>query len=172
MEQEISIKVDSDLYQDFLMATDLSNETQEEAFDYCMKQYVSQAFSVMSQKYNSSKKVYRPYNPDEEQNDFYGKANAKIPKWARKPEQFNHKIIKAYFKAEEISGEDEITLSQLEQISCELGLSEKQFRTNYAQMKSDGPQTHGKVFEDNGRYVWIWEAVKDTLLEYKEYFYN
>lgn len=45
------------------------------------------------------------------------------------------------------------------------------FRNNYSQMKLDGPKSHGKVFEDDGERVWVWDEVEDTLVKYKESFY-
>ena len=44
------------------------------------------------------------------------------------------------------------------------------FKNNYAQMKIDGPQSHGKVFEDDGERVWIWKEVEDVLRKYKDSF--
>lgn len=34
------------------------------------------------------------------------------------------------------------------------------FRNNYAQMKIDGPKSHGKVFEDDGERVWLRKCPK------------
>lgn len=39
------------------------------------------------------------------------------------------------------------------------------FKNNYSQMKLDGPKSHGKVFEDDGDRVWIWDEVEETLYE-------
>ena len=44
------------------------------------------------------------------------------------------------------------------------------FSANYAQMKLDGQQTHGKVFEDDGTIVTIWPVVRDVLMQYKSSF--
>ena len=44
------------------------------------------------------------------------------------------------------------------------------FRNNYDQMKIDGAKTYGKVFEDDGKVVSIWNEVRETLLEYKSQF--
>ena len=43
------------------------------------------------------------------------------------------------------------------------------FKNNYSQMKSDGPKSHGKVFED-GETVTIWHEVEDIIMEYKSSF--
>ena len=44
------------------------------------------------------------------------------------------------------------------------------FRNNYAQMKIDGPKSHGKVFEDDGDRVWIWKEVEEVLRSHKNSF--
>ena len=44
------------------------------------------------------------------------------------------------------------------------------FRNNYAQMKIDGPKSHGKVFEDDGDCVWIWKEVEEVLRSHKNSF--
>ena len=43
-------------------------------------------------------------------------------------------------------------------------------KQRYAQMKLDGQQTHGKVFEDDGTIVTIWPVVRDVLMQYKSSF--
>lgn len=44
------------------------------------------------------------------------------------------------------------------------------FKSNYSQMKLEGPKTHGKVFEDDGQTVRIWHEIEETLMKYKSYF--
>ena len=39
-------------------------------------------------------------------------------------------------------------------------------------MTFDGPRSHGKVFEDDGENVWIWEEIKPRLMQYKDAFYK
>ena len=39
-------------------------------------------------------------------------------------------------------------------------------------MKIDGSKSHGKVFEDDGENVWLWQEVKEVLLKYKSSFYE
>lgn len=102
--------------------------------------------------------------------DCYAMANNRIPKWANKPNQFNHTIIWSYFRAEEINGHATIDLMKG---LCfdKINMSEKQFKSNYAQMTFDGPRSHGKVFEDDGENVWIWEEIKPRLMQYKNAFH-
>jgi hypothetical protein len=44
------------------------------------------------------------------------------------------------------------------------------FRGNFAQMKTDASNSHGKVFEVNDNVVEIWEEIKEVLIEYKPLF--
>lgn len=96
----------------------------------------------------------------------YGKAIRKIPKWANSSNKKNHKLIASYFAAEEIQGEGRVTKTKMK----ELCAKDVNFGSTYSSLKSDGPTANGRVFEDDGTYVWIWDEVKPKLLEYKKYF--
>jgi len=168
MQKNISFTVDSDVYEKFNIALNLSEDTLEEAMDNCLRWYIAQAFENASKEYTP--RIVK--QTDSNTKDFYGKALQRIPMWAVKPSQYNHKIIKAFFMSVDIAGE--ATLTMMERLCSD---KERQdlfvptFRNNYSQMKLDGPKSHGKVFEDDGDRVWIWDEVKETLLKYKESFY-
>lgn len=111
---------------------------------------------------------------DRNGNPFYGKALGKISRWASHPEQYNHKIIRSYFTAVELNG-GKATLEFMEKLCSDESNTElyvPTFKDNYDQMKIDAEKSNGKVFEDNGCEVWIWEKVKDLLLLYKPDFYK
>lgn len=99
-----------------------------------------------------------------------GKANEKISRWAKNPTQYNSTIVWAFFKAEAENGK--ATKDFMRQLCEQRGMSEKCFDSNYASMKTDAGRSHGKVFEDDGETVWIWEGVKGTLLRHKSDFYK
>ena len=42
--------------------------------------------------------------------------------------------------------------------------------SHFEALNTDGVTTNGKVFEDDGYHVDIWEVVKDELLKYKDFF--
>ena len=91
--------------------------------------------------------------------------------WSAKPNQNNHKIIRAFFTAEESFGS--VTLDTMEKLCGDKSKSDlyvSNFKNNYAQMKLDGPKTYGKVFEDDGENVWIWKEVEQMLRKYKDSF--
>lgn len=167
MNQKITFTVDSDVYEKFNIALSLSGESSDEAANACLRWYIAQAFGNASKEYTP--KVIKQAD---EKRDFYGKALQRIPMWALKPNQYNHKIIKAYFMSIDIAGE--ATLIMMERLCSDKerpDLYVPTFRNNYSQMKLDGPKSHGKVFEDDGERVWIWDEVEETLMQYKGSFY-
>ncbi|WP_346936035.1 hypothetical protein [Clostridium sp.] len=168
MSKNISFMVDADVYEKFNIALNLTGETSDEAADACLRWYIAQAFGNASKEYipKTGKLI------DNIDKDFYGKATQRIPMWALKPNQYNHKIIKAYFMAIDIEGE--ATLLMMERLCSDKerpDLFVPTFRNNYSQMKLDGPKSHGKVFEDDGERVWVWDEVEKTLMKYKSSFY-
>ena len=96
MRKSISFNVDADVFDKFNMALNLSGETSDEAADSCLRWYIAQAFGNVSKEYTPRATRVS----DSADKDFYGKAIQRIPMWALKPSQYNHKIIKAYFMAE------------------------------------------------------------------------
>ena len=167
MKKEIVFKIDNDINEKFNLALSLTQDDQNTAIENCMKWYISKSFEQASQTYSPSSKLKNP-NGDELN---YGKANRRIPNWAQKPKQYNHKIIRSFFLSEELYEIPTIeTMEKLCSDKMESALYVPTFKSNYAQMKIDAPQSHGKVFEDDGDRVWIWDEVKDTLMQYKEYF--
>mgnify|MGYP000963477640 CR=1 FL=1 len=96
MKKNVTFVVDTDVYEKFCIALNLTNETQDAAVESCMRWYIAKTFEKVSQDYNPE--AVTKDNEDVNK-DFYGKANQRIPVWAVKPNQYNHKIIRAYFKA-------------------------------------------------------------------------
>ena len=46
----------------------------------------------------------------------------------------------------------------------------KRFSGNYASMKTEAGNSHGKVFEDDGNRAWIWDVVAPKCLQLRERF--
>ena len=166
MEKKIPFTIKEDIYDKFCLALNLSKEDEEQAVETCLKWYIAKTFSKVS-------KEYEPENEEKQsgKGNFYAKAVKRIPVWAKRPEQYSHKIIRGYFQCLELYGQ--VLLYQLEELCSQEEVAElyvPTFRNNYAQMKIDGAKTYGKVFEDDGKVVSIWSEVEETLLEYKDYF--
>jgi len=167
MKKDVTFNIDSDVYEKYCLALSLTREEENKAIETYMRTYIAKSFEKISQEYNP--KTPKPISSG----DFFGKAEQRIPIWALKPDQYNHKIIRAYFTAVDVAGEATITL--MEQLCNDKNNPElyvPTFKNNYSQMKIDSSKSHGKVFEDNRDKVWIWSEVENTLMKYKSSFYN
>lgn len=102
----------------------------------------------------------------------WGKAIKRIPRWARNPQQNNHKILRAFFELKHELGN--VTLDALRRrCSDPTGHPNTyvpHFDNNFSQMKFDNGNSHGKVFEEHDGYVTIWDRLTDTLQRYRDYF--
>ena len=168
MNREVSYEVDKDVYDKFCIALNLSNEDETAVIERGMRSYITRTFDRVSQEYNPNGTHKTTVDMEK---DYYGKALQRIPVWALKPNQYNHKIIRAFFEAEEATGE--VHLSTMELLCSDKERSElyvPTFKNNYSQMKLDGPKSHGKVFEDDGDHVWIWKEVEDALRRHRDSF--
>lgn len=158
MFKNITFKIDANLYEKFNAALIHSGEGIDDVGNACISWYIAH---VYSNKLNNIEK------------NFYGIALQRIPLWAMKKNQYNHKIIKAYFMATHIAGKATVTMmKKLCSDKERMDLYVPTFKNNYSQMKFDGSKSHGKVFEDDGKFVWIWNEVEETLMKYKKYFYT
>ena len=102
----------------------------------------------------------------------WGKAINRIPRWAKNPQQYNHKILRAFFELQKEVGK--VTLDALRS-RCSDPTSHPDtfvphFDNNYAQMKFDNGNSHGKVFEEKDGEISIWDRISDTLAHYRDYF--
>ena len=167
MQKEIKFLIDFDVYEKLQIALHLSGDDESIMLENCIKSYIAKVFGAVSQEFTSANTV-KQFTDDK---SYYGKAIQRIPLWSLKPNQYNHKIIKAFFEIEKKVGK--VSLTEMEQICSNKECSElyvPTFRNNYAQMKIDGPKSHGKVFEDDGEHVWIWKEVETELRKYQDAF--
>ncbi|MBR5096026.1 MAG: hypothetical protein IK094_02840 [Treponema sp.] len=138
---------------------------------------VSEASSDQSQYSKMSNRdgpLYSGNNSNNQSNPYYRKALHKIRGWAFAPNQQNHKLIKAYFKAYHRFDEPP-TKAAIRQICSDINNQDfyvRDFVGTYNSLKADGERTNGKVFEDDGEYVRIWEEVVEELLNYEKFFYD
>ncbi|MEE0884729.1 MAG: hypothetical protein U0L59_05835 [Faecalimonas sp.] len=168
MKKDLTFSLDNDVYEKFCIALRLANENENDVIENCVRAYIAKTFEKVSQEYSCN--TGNRMNVEMEK-DYYGKAIQRIPVWALKPNQYNHKIIRAFFEAEESTGEARLdTMELLCSNKSKSELYVPTFRNNYSQMKIDGPKSHGKVFEDDGERVWIWKEVESVLRKYKESF--
>ncbi len=91
------------------------------------------------------------------------KVRRRLKLWAKRPNQINSKILNAYLKLER-SGATAITESDLRNELPE----EKSFESNFSQMKIIAEKNHGKVFEQYGENISLWNPVIEGIREYEK----
>ena len=165
--------IDSYLLEKFQAKVAMENSTDDDVIEDLIRNYIAPKNNLLVNN--------APY---------YAKANMGIPLWAMKPNQNNHRVIRAYFKA--LKGTSEfVSLNEMLYYCTHAeyqdtyipptlqNSSEKRFWNTYNQLKVDSPNSNGKVFEDRercdrtGRFikaVTVWAPVNDTLMRYKSYF--
>lgn len=162
--------IDLEVSEKFKLALMLNKDDSDYVVEKLMRQYISESFSKASKTFSQpdEKKTI----PEQLSNEDFGKANRKIPAWARKPQQNNHKIIKAFFELSEESGS--VTIDELSERCSNADEYPETFVTdfkgNFAQMKTDASNSHGKVFITNGDDVEIWDEISNVLMTHKKYF--
>ena len=164
MKKNISINIDEETYKTFRFALELSGQTQEEALMQSINSYIAKILG---------KVVNKVKNPKKREGNYDEKAKNRIPIWANRKNQCNHKIIKAYFAALDRYGK--ATLEKMEELCTskfDKPMSPSSFKNNYASMKLDNGHSHGRIFEDDGNEVWIWKEIEPILMQYKEQFYS
>ena len=167
MESELRVNLDTELYRRFEMALQLNGESKENVVAALLKSYVVRVFAQEAAQYED----FSPASDGQATDGLYGKALHRIPKWAKKPTQINHKIIRAYLQLAE---KGVVTYNMLADYCGDKKNADvyvATFNSNFAQMKFDGEKSHGKVFEvsENG-VVTVWDYVASCLEEYKKDF--
>ena len=135
-----------------------------------IKQYSESVGETFESELQKCKKIYLKMHQNNSQ--WKGKAIRKIRKWAYSPNQENHKMIKAYFIAYDRFEEPPLK-KYIFTLCSDINkpdLYVKNCLSTYNSLKIDGPTTNGKVFEDDGNTVIIWEYVKTELEKYKNNF--
>lgn len=108
-------------------------------------------------------KVVESYNSNEIETEST-KIHKRVPSWLRKPQQTNSQILLTYFELRD--NNDSVTFDHLER-SCR---NIKNFKSNYYGMKNFGEKNHGKVFNEVGNKIFLWEPVRNFIeKEYEKY---
>ena len=89
------------------------------------------------------------------------KVHRRVPRWLNHPEQYNYKILTTYMRLS-VNGKIPITLSSLESNS---NIDGGKFMSHFNQMKIISEKNHAKVFEENSGNVYLWEPIKDFVID-------
>lgn len=169
MKSEFTFLLDDTLKSSFEMAIQLNGANKEDILEGFMRSYVANSFAQAAATYGATP---LKTTTSEQADPNYGKAIHRIPKWAKKPYQLNHKIIRAYLQLAEVGPVSYYALvarcSNQEHYPDEYVPT---FLSNFAQMKFDGDKSHGKVFEVSAEnIVSLWPPIESTLMCYKQDF--
>ncbi len=197
--KQITFNIDEKLAEKFEIALKLSGDNPNALAEEFIRGYLGKAFSEAADSFRApgqrmtahppippQSRVQRdtpPQSPFRSRPDHqrpprpdyfseWGKAIHRIPRWARNPQQNNHKILKAFLELQREIGR--VTIDSLRR-RCSDPVQHPEtyvphFDNNYAQMKFDNGNSHGKVFEEKDGYVTIWDRISDTLQRYRDYF--
>lgn len=91
------------------------------------------------------------------------KVTSRLPKWFNNTGQYNSKVLYAFLRLYDPS----IGYVSYTSLRNEADIGNA-FTTNYNQMKIIAEKNHGKVFEQVGDRVYLWENVKDIVLRMYE----
>ena len=84
--------------------------------------------------------------------------------WAKRQHQVNARILNAFLRL--TAGKEPRTISE-HLLRTELKDIEN-FDSNFIQMKTIAPKNHGKVFQQHGSTVSIWDPVLPFVLDYEK----
>ncbi|OJV63477.1 MAG: hypothetical protein BGO41_11675 [Clostridiales bacterium 38-18] len=102
-------------------------------------------------------------NPSEVESEIL-RVQRRIPRWFKNRDQFNSIILYSFLELYfENNG-----IVKLEELRKKANIDT--FDQNFNQMKTIAPQNHGKIFEVSKEYVYLWEPVKEVILNnYKRF---
>ncbi len=171
MAMDITFQIDEDLNNKFVTILQFTQDNPNVLIHDFLTKYVA----------NKARSIFGTNDTTcDDEDDTVGesvlaKAVRRIPKWAKKKDQANHRIIRAYMTAEADVGTGNVTVDLMKRICSDQYAHPEcfvpNFMANYNQMKTDAGNSNGKVFESDGHRVWIWDEVKDTVMANKKDFY-
>lgn len=170
--KRLDCSINVDLYEKFNMALGLNKESMEDVVEHLISNYISESFLNAAKNLPCNKS--KPTTPALREDSNFAKANRKIPGWSRKGNQNNHKILKAFLQIEEEQGEvlyDEL-VKRCSNAKDYPDTFVSDFTGNFAQMKTDASNSHGKVFILEGDKVEIWDEILSTVRQYRDDFLN
>lgn len=93
------------------------------------------------------------------------KVEKRLPGWFKNSKQLNSRILYSFLSLYD-SSVGYVLYNDLERTS-NLG---NKFSSNFDQMKNFGEKNHGKIFEQDGNRVYLWDKVKEFVLKmYEQY---
>ena len=154
----------------FSLATALTEKDENEVFEELVRRYATETLQRMNAE---------PCEPPQE-SDFVApksmsyyeptcKAEKKVPLWARRLNQINAQIIRAYFYTEQGGIASRRKMREFF-MQANPDKSIAQFECNLSSMCTDKSNAHGHIFDCYGDEVHIANVAYNVLLAHKQMF--
>ena len=147
----------------FSLATSLTEKDENEVFEELVKRYAMETLQRMNAELCDPPK----------ESDFMPsptcKAEKKIPLWARKLNQINAQIIRAYFYTEQNGIASRRKMREFF-LQANPDKSIAQFECNLSSMCTDKSKAHGHIFDCYSDEVHIASVAYNVLLAHKQMF--
>lgn len=159
---DINITLTEDLYRRFSAACILSGQDQHEVICEKIEEFITSTFSselsgLSAPAQAFSKKTMVP-----------SKVLTRIPLWAKRPDQHNHKILRAFFVVER---DGMTTRDRMKDFFLENNYGTAwQFDNNFNSMRTNEGNSHGQVFACVNDLVTLSEEASSIAYKYREYF--
>lgn len=157
----------------FSLATALTGKDENEVFEELVRRYATETLQRMNAEPCEPPKESDFITPAPRGYSTYNeptcKAEKKVPLWARRLNQINAQIIRAYFHTEQngIASRRKMREFFL-QANPEKSIA--QFECNLSSMCTDKSNAHGHIFDCYGDEVHIASVAQNVLLAHKQMF--
>lgn len=155
----------------FSLAVSIAEKDPNEVFEIMAKQYAITILSGINSLPVDQNSSFNNYNNLDHKNSFSGdsKANKKVPLWARKLNQINSQIIRAYFLVE-VNGIASRSKMRDLFLRSNPDKTVYQFESNLASMATEKANSHGHIFDFYGDEVHLANNAKRVVLAHRDMF--
>ena len=157
----------------FSLATALMEKDENEVFEELAKRYATEVLQRMNaepcEPPKESDFITLPPTSYSAYNEPSCKAEKKVPLWARRLNQINAQIIRAYFHTEQNGIASRRKMREFF-LQANPDKSIAQFECNLSSMCTDKSNAHGHIFDCYGDEVHIASVAQNVLLAHKQMF--
>ena len=168
----VSFSISKRLADTFMFAVSISDTDPDVIFENFARQFTAETLKKLGVELCAPPKESDFVSSDFISMDSYNapsKAERKIPLWARRLNQINAQIIRAYFLAEcgGVASRKEMREIFLRENPSK---SISQFECNLSSMCTDKAKSHGHIFDCYGDDVYKADGASRILMNHKEMF--
>lgn len=158
---ELTLTISDELYRRFAAACILSGKNQQEVIIEKLQEYISATFAAEIPTLNEPAKQIQTVG-------MQSKVLTRIPLWARRPDQHNHRILQSFFAVEH---DGMTTKERMRDFFLRNGYGTGwQFDNNFASMRTNEGNSHGHVFACVNDIVTLTEEARRIAYKYRDCF--